>query len=61
MDRVQLGDAIPCVWKSLRGIYNDLCIKRDRDIISVFMRDDRILYVLAIVVFLMIARLVLLG
>lgn len=61
MDRVEWKDAIPCAWKSLRGIYDDLCVKNDRDLISVLMRDDRILYVLALLVFFMIGRLLVLG
>lgn len=61
MDRVQLQDALPCVWKSLRGLYRDFCVQGERDVLSVLGRDDRILYVLAIVVLLMLSRLVILG
>ena len=58
LDRVALSDMLPCMRKSFWGIYYDLCVTRERDIVSALTRDDRILYVVALIVMLMIVRLI---
>ena len=58
LDRVEWRDVVPCVYKSWLGIWRDFVIYQKTDIIGVFSRDDRILYVIGTVLAIMTIQLV---
>ena len=49
LDRVMWSDVLPCMYKSCVGIWRDLVIHQKTDVIGVFSRDDRVLYIVGIV------------
>ena len=51
MDRVAWNDVVPCAYKSFSGIWHDVVHKQKDDLIGVFTRDDRILYVIGLLLF----------
>ena len=48
LDRVVWHDVVPCAYKSFAGVWRDLVHEQKADWIGVLMRDDRILYVIGV-------------
>lgn len=48
LDRVVWHDVIPCTYQSFAGVWYDLVYEQNTDFIRVFVRDDRILYVIGV-------------
>lgn len=49
LDRVRWSDVLSCTYKSCAGICRDIMHEQREDIIGVLTRDDRILYVIGLV------------
>ena len=60
LDRVSWQDVMPCVYASFRGIWHDVCHEqKDDHLVTVLTRDDRILYVIGVVIFALTMQMVL--
>ena len=59
LDRVTWPDVLPCIYKSCHGIWQDLVIEHKTDVVDVLARDDRLLYVVGIVIIALTIRLIL--
>lgn len=57
MDRVTVSQILECLVKSLQNVYRDVVVKR-RPILSSLVHEDRVFYILGIVLLVMIIRLV---
>ena len=55
LDTVELRDVIMCAWRSAQGVCRDL-MNGHRDISYVFLRNDRIVYIVAVVVMVVALR-----
>ena len=47
LDRVQWSQVVDCAVRSLKGIYDDLCVQK-KDWRETLEKNDRILYILGI-------------
>lgn len=59
LDRVSWNDVVPCVYSSLYGVWNDVFNDQKDDILTVLSRDDRILYIIGVLIFSLSIQLVL--
>ena len=59
LDQVKLTEILDCVCRSFQGIYNDLFIEKKSNYVEVLLQDDRILYMLGIVIALLAIRILL--
>ena len=57
LDRVQLTHVLPCMWRSLVGIYDDLVSHPKASVVDALTYNDRIFYVLGLLLIVMAVRL----
>ena len=48
LDQVVWRDLLPCAYKSCASVWNDLVHRQKTDVVGVLTRDDRILYIIGI-------------
>lgn len=58
MDKVQWPAVLPCTISSFRNAYIDLVVKR-RSAWDALLRDDRVLYLIGVVIAILTLRLIL--
>lgn len=51
LDRVSWNDVVPCVYDSFSGVWNDIFHDQKDDLVTVLSRDDRLLYIIGVLIF----------